>query len=245
MLDSHPSVSMQSEVVKLVVHWNRVETEADFVFLNSGKACNVKMGFPDFGLWAYAYPRKKPETMFTSFRSYVDGKPVKTVLVLGKGHGEQWQTKTVAFPANGKRIVREAYTTDLGGAAVDKRPWAFVCYLLHTGASWKGNIGTATILVTFAPDSEVAAPLDVLIADAATSTPKSIADHLAKPGGVLVMGPTKPTVDGRTLKFETQNWRPTERDDVYVGFAYPKRAMRRYEAQAKRWEQPPTVKRRP
>ena len=103
MLSSHRSVAMASEVVRLTVHWNRVDTDCSFLFVNHGKACKVNMGFPDFGLWGYDYPRKKPETMFRQYHSFVDGKPVKTKLVLGKGGREQWQTKTVSFSAGASR----------------------------------------------------------------------------------------------------------------------------------------------
>ena len=226
MLDRHPSISMESEVVKLVVHWNRVDAEAVFVFANHGAACNVTMGFPDFGLWAYGYRKTKPGTMFKSFHSFVDGSPVKTKLVLDRDHRGQWQTKVVSFKANGKRVVREVYTTAMGGAAVDKEPWAFACYLLHTGASWKGNIGKATITVAFDPDSEVKGTIDMVYGEVGKLRPSSISDQIRKAGGVVVSGPSKPVVQGRTLRFETENWRPTEKDDIYVVFAYPKRLIK-------------------
>ncbi|HTQ09219.1 MAG TPA: hypothetical protein VMI31_04035, partial [Fimbriimonadaceae bacterium] len=195
MLSSHRSVAMASEVVRLTVHWNRVDTDCSFLFVNHGKACKVNMGFPDFGLWGYDYPRKKPETMFRQYHSFVDGKPVKTKLVLGKGGREQWQTKTVSFSAGGKRIVREVYTTDIGGAAISKtEAWAFASYLLHTGASWNGNIGKATISVTFDPDSEVVPPLDMVYGSLEKAKLEDVSAHLKKPGGIIVAGPCKPTL---------------------------------------------------
>lgn len=221
MLGSHPSVSMESEIVRLVVHANRVDTDCTFVFVNHGKACNVNMGFPDFGLWAYAQKMTRPRSMFKKYGSFVDGKSVKTKLVLGKEDGEQWQTKFVSFPAGGKRTVREVYTTELGGIA-GPQVWAFASYLLHTGASWKGNIGKATILVTFAPDSKVKPPMDILFQGLGKLTQEMMAKQHKKPGGLIVSGPVKPTAEGRTLKFFKQNWRPTAKDDIYVGFAYPK-----------------------
>jgi hypothetical protein len=225
VMDSHPSVSMQSEIVKLVVHWNRVETDALFVFANSGAACRVRMGFPDFGLWAYDYKKSRPTTTFRSYHSYVDGKLVKTKLVLGMNRRDQWQTKTVSFPTNGKRTVREVYTTDLGGIGA-RKPIALASYLLHTGASWKGSIGTASILVTFAPDSEVGTPIDVLFGDQALLEGDSIITQIAKSGGVFAIGPSKPILRGRTLDFEVQGLRPAAKDDILVGFAYPKRMIK-------------------
>jgi len=226
MMDHHLSIAMESEIVRLVVHWDRVETDCSFVFANHGKACSVNMGFPDFGLWAYAESRQKtPHSMFKKYASFVDGKPARTKLVLGKDAGEQWQTKTVSFPANGKRIVREAYTTELGGIA-GPQVWGVASYLLHTGASWKGNIGKATIVVTFAPDSELAAPIDMVFNNLQKVGAKTIEGQLKKRGGIIASGPTKPTIKGRTLTFAKQNWRPTDRDDIYIAFAYPKRGLK-------------------
>jgi len=42
----------------------------------------------------------------------------------------------------------------------------------------------------------------------------------------VVTGPGEPTAKGRTLTFETANWRPTEKDDIYVCFAFSKRLIR-------------------
>jgi len=227
MMSSHKSIEMQSEVVDLTVHWNRVDTTCSFVFVNDGAACKVRMGFPDFGMWAYAEPAKKPTTMFTRFQSYVDGKPVPTKLELGAEPGEQWQVKTVAFAKDGKRVVREVYSTAVGGVSISQtEAWGVASYLVHTGASWKGNIGKATIRVTFAPDSQVATPLDLLNGDFEKTKPDVISAQVAKPGGVAATGPCQPTMSGRTLTFERSNWRPSLKDDIYVVFKYPPMAMK-------------------
>lgn len=226
MMAAHPSIAMESEVVKMVIHGDRVETDCTFVFANHGKACKVQMGFPDFGLWAFAYTSKKPQTMFRKYRSYVDGKSVATKLVLGEKPGEQWQTKTVSFPANGKRIVREVYTTDVGGIALAK-PIAFASYILHTGASWKGNIGKATILITVDKDTGIADPLSVSYSAAMPSSEATFKSDLDKPGGVLVTGVAAPTIAGRTLRIEKSNWRPTIKDDILVAFYFSKEVLDR------------------
>src|SRR5579862_1086347 len=115
MLSAHPSVSMVREIVKITVHSDRVDTDCTFVFKNEGVACNVKMGFPDFGMWAYAEGKAPGRSWFKSFQSYVDGKPVKTKLEVGKAPGEQWQVKTVLFEKNGSHVVREVYSNEAGG----------------------------------------------------------------------------------------------------------------------------------
>lgn len=229
MMDHHPTVRMESEAVKLTVHWDRVDTDCSFVFANDGPACVVNMGFPDFGLLAYSQKLTEPASMFTKYASYVDGKPVSTKLVLGQGPGEQWQTKKVAFPAHGKRLVREVYSTELGGVGV-RPPIALASYLLHTGASWKGTIGKAVVTVTVAPDCDLTGPLDPLYGTLQQSFREKGMARLRKPNGVIVTGPCQPQVQGLTLTFVKENWRPTKNDDILVGFTMPPKMLRKIEA---------------
>jgi hypothetical protein len=237
MLKAHKSVTMESEVVKITIHWDRVDVDCSFVFVNHGPSCEVNMGFPDFGLWAYAdgppSGKRTPHTMFKSYRSSVDGRMVKTKLVLGKNPGEQWQTQQVSFPKDAKRIVREVYTTDVGGVAVSSdEVWAFASYLLHTGSSWNGNIGTATVIATFAPDSQIALPLRVSFGDFRKTDAKTTSAQLAKPGGVIVSGMSKPDVKGRSLTFTRSNWKPAQTDDIYVGYLMPKDVLDKHRKKA-------------
>ncbi|HVT11588.1 MAG TPA: hypothetical protein VHE55_04925 [Fimbriimonadaceae bacterium] len=226
MMSGHKSISMESEVVKITVHWNRVDADCLFVFANHGRACTVNMGFPDFGLWAYEFRKKEPHSIFKTYRSYVDGKKVKTKLVLDKDKIQQWQTKMISFAANGKRTVREVYSTELGGAAVDQgKVWAFASYLVHTGASWKGKIGKATVIVTFDPDTELKTPIIMSYGSMIGMKPEDIGKRIEIPGGIVVSGLTKPAVQGRTLTFVLKDWKPVMADDLYVGFKYPDKAL--------------------
>src|SRR5437868_13850348 len=47
MLGGHGSVSMQSELVRMKVGEKMVDVDCTFVFANPGKACTVRIGFPD------------------------------------------------------------------------------------------------------------------------------------------------------------------------------------------------------
>ncbi|MEP6757329.1 MAG: hypothetical protein ABJA67_17630, partial [Chthonomonadales bacterium] len=47
LLKGHPSVIMQSEIIRLNVKSEYVEVDCNFVFVNRGKKCTVRMGFPD------------------------------------------------------------------------------------------------------------------------------------------------------------------------------------------------------
>jgi len=234
MMSGHPTISMASEVVKVVVRGRTVDSDCTFVFDNSGGACTVNMGFPDFGMWAYNYEHKKASTIFSSFQSYLDGRAVPTKLVLGADKREQWQTKLVSFDANGSRVVREVYSTELGGIA-DTVFIGAASYILHTGASWRGGIGKATVSFDFAPETEVVAPLDVkYITGMEKLTEKDLA-YVLKPGALIVIGPVKPTVHGTSLVFEKSNWKPVVNDDILVLFKYPSKILEqmRKEAAAK------------
>jgi hypothetical protein len=224
MMKAHPSIRMAAETVDLFVHKNTIETVCTFTFVNDGPACTVNMGFPDFGLWAYASTPKPPRSMFKKFQSFVDGKSVKTKLIPGALPGEQWQTKLVSFQAKSKRIIRETYTTELGGVA-DQETLGAASYLLHTGSSWKGNIGRAVVTVTFAPDSELIPPF-VIDPDAIKSHSTLMA-HMAKPGAIVSTSRIKPQISGASLIFTRENWRPTKEDDILVFFHYPRSATKR------------------
>lgn len=232
MMSSHPQVRMASEVVSMVVTKKRVLTDCTFVFRNSGKACTVRMGFPDFGMWAYAHPSKKARTRFKSYRSYVNGHPVKTNLILGKEPGEQWQVKQVLFPANGTVVVREQYTNEIGGIAT-KMVIASAAYVVHTGASWKGPIGHARFTLKFSEDTELPTPFQVKLGKWPKDFNEQVMDFIAKPGGIFATGPCQPTVKDRTMVFEKTNWMPQKSDDIYVFYRYPPKAL---EAEMKKVE---------
>src|SRR5436853_1875311 len=84
VLSSHRSIAMQSEEVKLTLHFDRIEADCTFNFVNTGAACNVRMGFPDFASW------DKHGSVFSKFASYVDGKPVRCKHLVGNVPDEDW-----------------------------------------------------------------------------------------------------------------------------------------------------------
>jgi hypothetical protein len=232
LMDKHPQVQMVAEDVLVVVRADRIKTECTFVFRNGGTGCKVRMGFPDFGLWAYAVQLKKPKSMFTEYASFVEGRKVPTKLVLGDKPGEQWQTKTVAFPTNGSVTVKEVYSTKVGGIA-GEIVMGTAAYLVHTGASWNGPIKRARIRVRFEPDTEVATPMSVLLTGINSGDAEILKRQIQKPGGLVATGPCQPVVQGRTLVFEKQNWKPSDKDDIYVFYRYPQKALEAERAKAK------------
>jgi hypothetical protein len=234
LLGSHPSISMVREKVVMVVNDKTVDVTCDFVFANRGKACKVRMGFPDYGYeydpdgrWGDVEPMT-PKT-FASFVSYVDGKRVKSRLIRAKELDKYWHAKTVSFAAGQTLHVRDVYTQDLGGGDATiggKSGIVFqAMYILHTGASWHGNIGCCEVDVRFntkrqSGPANLAVLKDVAVMgkDAKFKVPTDVGS--TKPNMVVWTGPCKPTVSGRTLRFIRTNFKPTKKDDIELCFGY-------------------------
>ncbi|HLK60973.1 MAG TPA: hypothetical protein VKU00_30695 [Chthonomonadaceae bacterium] len=232
LLRGHPSVSMTSEVVKITIQGHQSRVVCDFVFTNHGPACRVRMGFPDEGYGASDpdeeeadFKDKPPHTTFTSFRSYVDGKPTATKLIRANTEGHYWHTKTVFFPANSALHIRDVYTQDIGGGIVQAGQKGGqadqVGYVLHTGASWHGPIGRSEIDITFPAKLIHGAlrPVPVRRISKAKNDPRWLKSRVA-PNVIVWEGPCAPTVHGRTLRFVRTNWRPKASDDIELTYNY-------------------------
>jgi hypothetical protein len=239
LLSGHPTVSMTSEKILLVVGEKEVRVECNFVFTNGGKACTVRMGFPDEGYGASDPDEentadnllKTPaRTTFTSFKSYINGKPVSTKLIRADKAGKYWHAKTVQFAAHQILNVRDVYTQQIGGGIVnvgDKVGSAQeVGYVLHTGASWHGNIGRSEITVRFNTSNQTDPIIPLHLTDVGT---KRSGEDLSPtnvqkaPKGIIVWsGPSAPAVVGKSLTFVRTNWKPSKKDDIdlYYGYRY-------------------------
>lgn len=224
MLKGHSTVSMRSEVVRMWIGKSSVKVDCRFVFKNTGPACTVRMGFPDEG-GEFLNENGKLSSVFTSFRSYVDGQPLTTELVKGADGNTIWHAKMVSFRRGATRIVRDVYTAPLGGS-VALEPVTMAEYILHTGSSWRGPIGRSTIIVAFSPGA-ITTPLhpvwvrDVGLdetGDDYTRAAQIMRRELKRPGTILYQGPSRPLVRGRTLRWRRTNWRPTEKDDIELQF---------------------------
>ncbi len=235
LLSRHPSVTMTSEVINIVVYKDRwYKVDCQFVFTNSGPACTVRMGFPDEGEGVNdpdeeADPKEvlntPPHTTFMSFRSYVDGKRVATKLIRANEEGHYWHTKLVRFPAHSVRRIRDVYTQGSGVGVFTleggKNGYAAqVAYILHTGSSWHDSIGRSEVNVTFRADrmpqsSRVLAVDKVARTDSHDLRVKSIDTKT-----IVWQGPCTPQIHGKTLHFVRTNWRPTAKDDLFLTYDY-------------------------
>jgi len=219
-------VAMQSEVVLLDIRPESVRADCQFVFKNKGPACTVRMGFPDgsSGRDEEGDTTTPIKSAFSSFQSFVDGVQTPTTLVRGKDYA--WQGKTVSFPANGVRHVREVYTVEIGSELSYKQPHQTAYYVLQTGASWRGPIGRMEIIARFRR-SKRAHPVkgdtfqDVRpIAHAAMSDKQFGEEKWTRADEEVVVynGPGAPIVQHNVLRWVRTNIRPTSKDDVFLWF---------------------------
>lgn len=193
-------VRMASETIDMAIHQTFVEFDIRYSFVNeSDKTLSVTMGFPD----------ERGGRMFAGwvndFEASVDGVPVSVAFTkedVSKGdavrRGFQWHVYTVEFAPGEKKQVRNTYWTYV----TKYRGLHLFEYVLHTGASWKGNIGDLTINATLDegllfPDAELYASYHDL--------------HYSPAHGLAR--------DGRTNKtWRFKNFEPTEEDDLLIFF---------------------------
>jgi hypothetical protein len=228
LLKGHASVEMRGETVHLNVGDKVIKVDCLFHFHNNGPTCTVCMGFPDHGLGAQEPFQGEPlptgsklHATFITYDSYVDGKKVPTKLVPTNDRGLFWHTKTVTFKGNSDCTIRDVYTLPPGQQLTSENGGYFqTYYILHTGSSWHGPIGSCEVVIDFAPN---VLPTPVVL-KAIKSLPD---DNLEKlkwsqlPKGIVIwQGPCQPKVVGRQLKFVRQKFEPPESDDIqmYYGF---------------------------
>ena len=244
MLHGNTTVSMVSENIKIDVYDGHLVADCSFEFKNNGPACTIRLGFPDrYKLWyssaeddARYHPDNRPVGTMTWFKSYVSGKRVKTTLVSGPD-AFSWHVKNVKFAANAVTHVRDVYSVEVYqcDGTIDGEPGSVSAmeYVVHTGASWHGEIARSVISVTL-HRRDVKLPIHPLrLAEAADTTAVPGDGNTADlPEGarvkktaierVVYRGMAEPRVIGRTLRFVRSNWKPAVKDDLRIWFGYSK-----------------------
>ncbi|NOT34763.1 MAG: hypothetical protein HOP12_11410 [Candidatus Eisenbacteria bacterium] len=158
LMKTQSSVRMVSETVKARVGPDLVKVDCEFVMKNEGPADTVLVGFPDGAMGPYRGGGEEYE--IESFRSWVDGVEVKCQRTPDAGglaaSVGSWWTKRVIFPSGAVRRIRNHYEVrpswhpmGLGAEEPDSTAgYRAFRYILWTGASWQGTIGTAEIVAT-------------------------------------------------------------------------------------------------
>ncbi len=225
LLKGHASVAMKSEIVRMLIGENDIKVDCNFVFHNNGPTCKVRMGFPDQGSGAAEpyqgeeLPKKLTKAAFTTYVSYVNGKKVPTRLISTDSRELFWHEKTVTFKGKSDTVIRDIYTLPPGAQVTNENGlYKQTYYTLHTGSSWHGPIGKATIVATFAKDASPA-PLR-LKKLSEVGDPQRIVWSKLPVGTVLYEGPSEPRLNGRELMFVCNKFKPTKKDDVHLYYSF-------------------------
>jgi hypothetical protein len=201
---------MVSEKVVIDIYGDGAAINCRFVFKNEGPGTVVTMGFPNepYG--------DADSTELDGFRSKVDGRSVRAkILKDASGTDERrvFYVKQVAFNTGQTRVVQDSYRIPLNTNIFN---WSGISYVMETGASWKGNIGNATIQVRF-HDRKRSSGLMVAQADHWMSKQKPFRNKIPK-NLILWSGFAVPRVDGTTLWFERSGFKPTPRSNIVLTF---------------------------
>jgi len=230
-LSGHPTVRMVRERVVIDIRRNgSIQYDCVFVFHNDGNACQVRMGFPDMAEAADgdAFSHKVQEAeekgqsapVFESlkhFRSFVNGKEVATKLLPVKNENASWHAKTVFFGKGKTVVVRDTYESEEGLFATGGG-WASWChYTMSTGASWKGPIGLADVIIR-TPRQNIR-----LVSARKFKVENGLEfggwKDLPK-GSVLWSGFATPVSKGSEIRFSRRNFEPDKRSDIDLSYDY-------------------------
>ena len=222
LLGENSAVTMESEVINITVGKDLLRADCQFMFVNHGPKCTVRMGFPDQVLKWSDKTQGGPVGGFLSYKTYVDGVETKTEYVRAEQqdkHGEynSWHANEVSFEENGTHKIRNVYTTRPSVRPVtDKLGAKLVNYTLHTGSSWNGPIVSSVVNFTFdkAAAPEPLNPVDMRSLD---EDENGMLDwQHASPGTVLYAASKSPIVSGATIRFEFSNLKPSVKDDIEI-----------------------------
>ncbi|HVF10253.1 MAG TPA: stalk domain-containing protein [Abditibacteriaceae bacterium] len=142
--------------IKLQHHGPSSAVKARFVLRNEGPATTVLIGFPEEGYHAQDYEFIIPatyKTYFSASRYLVDGKPVSFARFRPKtqpNYGYRiWWVSRVRFAKGQTRVVANHYHGHSGQSSWRTyKDW--FDYILTTGASWQGPIGSTRIVCNIA-----------------------------------------------------------------------------------------------
>jgi hypothetical protein len=166
-------ISMEKEVVKIVLGKESYIVDATFTFLNTGDTVNIDVGFPKRGS-GWLGDDFHQASDFIKFETWVNGKPVKFVEAAGTSHIEgnytfpslvayikqtntlndlkglwikddRWMVKeNITFPANKITTTRVYYEAPYQEGGECK--W-LATYIYGTGLYWGGDIGESKFIV--------------------------------------------------------------------------------------------------
>lgn len=235
LMKGHSAIRLVAERVYVRVDDRYQSVDCWFAFKNDGPKCTVTMGFPDFGYGSYetqhnedvdeAKRKRRKRPVFHGierFKSWVDDKEVSLKRVSESDAAVGWFTKKVTFAKNGWRRVRVSYINELGSGFTNSGGHISEAgYVLHTGASWKGAIGSVIVVFDFKGNHPLPIRLKP-VPDILQSAYESRNWRLVPKTTMMYSAFSNPKVVGRTVTFRAKNLEPDEDDDVRICFGFRK-----------------------
>ena len=140
LMRENANIRMVAETVRARITQDLITVDCTFTMKNEGSADTVLVGFPDGDSVGHG------QEQLASFRSWVDGIEVVCTRIQDAQQEMSWWTKRVAFPAGAVVVMRNRYTVAPGSSrSTEAQDFT---YILWTGTSWKGPIGSAEIIAT-------------------------------------------------------------------------------------------------
>jgi|GEM_PF-4865823 formylglycine-generating enzyme required for sulfatase activity len=147
-MKEHPTVSMDEEYVKLVLHESSYTVRADFTFYNAGPSTTVAVGFPFGG------HDPRGASQLQNYKTWVNGVAVETTDV--RHHEELqedlyyfpqiWRVKDVTFPSKKMTTTAVSYTAPYGA---NYQSEMVASYIYGSGRTWTGPIKKAIFDLNF------------------------------------------------------------------------------------------------
>ena len=216
-------IRLDAETVQAVCFGSFAEYRVDFRFVNDGPARTVRLGFPFSSTDAGDHGAERP----IGFQAWQGGRQlsVRAVAVgqLYSSHARGYFVHSAHF-AHGATMITVSYLSQESGTATVRQDGAppalngmasWYEYWLHTGATWKGPIGTAVVRYRLAGTFHGGG-----LGLTATRARKGVP--------VTTPGWTRPLADTwqwRLSDFEPASakggewWRPQLGSDIVVGFS--------------------------
>jgi len=230
LMHGESTVRMVREFVSAKVYTAHADVYCRFVIRNDGPPVNARIGFPDGSDHIYE-DGETPGPDMEDFRSRVDGNPVSTRVEspqAGSAQARFYHVKTVHFGPRQTRVIEDWYRGALSGGATDavlaarkgghEGLYAMEFeYVMESGGSWKGNISEATMRVDFM-QKQVQHLHAVPQAQFGSPEQPIMLKRLPRKNVVSWAGFSKPTVSGNRMVFRRRNFKPTEKDNVYLIF---------------------------
>jgi hypothetical protein len=218
LLKGGSHIRMVQEYVLAKIGETKADVYCRFVFHNMGGPSVVRVGFPDGVENHEEDGNLKPA--FKQFHSSVDGHAVATKMVktpADESYGFFYE-KVIRFGKGQTRVVEDWYKTPLDDGATSS-PYYYVrgfTYVMASGGSWDGKIGSATVKIQLL-SKKLQHPHPVPIEQIGNAIDyqgwASIPKHF-----VFYSGFAKPTHAGNTLVFYRRRFKPTVVADIKLAF---------------------------